>query len=132
VARWIVNELPPALGDRELADVRLTGAGLAALVAAVESGEITGQVAKEVFAEMVDGGADPRQVIAGRGLTQVSDEGAIAAIVDRVLADNGDKVEQYHAGKAALLGYFVGQAIKASQGRANPQIVQAVVRDRLG
>jgi glutaminyl-tRNA synthetase len=132
VARWIVNDLPPALADRDLADTPLTGAGLAALVAAVESGEITGQVAKDVFAEMVERGADPRQVIAEEGLAQVSDEGAIAGMVDRVLADNAGKVEEYRAGKSALFGFFVGQVIKGSQGKANPKVVQELVKARLG
>ncbi len=131
VARWIVNELPPALGDRELADTALTGPALGALVAAMEAGEITGPVAKDVFAEMVETGADPRTVIAERGLAQVSDDAAIAAIVDGVLAANAGKVDEYSAGKTALFGFFVGQVIKGSQGKANPQVVQRLVRDRL-
>jgi glutaminyl-tRNA synthetase len=132
VARWIVNELPPALGERELVDTALTGPALGALVAAVESGEITAPVAKDVLVEVVNTGADPGTVIAERGLAQVSDEGAIAAIVDGVLAANAGKVEEYRAGKAALFGFFVGQVIKGSQGKANPQVVQRLVRDRLG
>ncbi len=132
VARWIVNELPPALGDRELADTPLTGPALGALVAAVEAGEITGQVAKEVFVEMVERGADPREVIARRGLAQVSDEAAITAMVDGVLAASAGKVDDYRAGKTALFGFFVGQVIKASKGTANPQVVQQLVRTRLG
>jgi glutaminyl-tRNA synthetase len=132
VARWIVNELPPALGDREVAQTRLTGPALGTLVAAIESGEITSQVAKDIFAEMVERGADPREVIAGRGLAQVNDEGTIAAMVDQVLAANPDKVGQYRTGKTALFGFFVGQVIRASQGKANPQAVQKLVRDRLG
>ncbi len=132
VARWIVNELPPALGDREIAETRLTGPAVGTLVTAVVAGEITAQVAKDVFTEMVERGADPRQVITERGLAQVNDEGAIGAIVDDVLAANGDKVDQYRGGKTALFGFFVGQVIKRSQGKANPQSVQRLVRDRLG
>ncbi len=132
VARWLVNELPPALGDRELAETRLTGSALGTLVAAIESGEITSQVAKDVFAEMVERGADPREVIAERGLAQVNDEETIVALVDQVVAANPDKVVQYRAGKTALFGFFVGQVIRASQGKANPQVVQKLVRDRLG
>jgi glutaminyl-tRNA synthetase len=131
VARWIVNELPPALGDRPLADTRLTGTGLSAIVAAVEGGEISAVVAKDVFAEVMDSGADPRQIIADRGLAQVSDEGAIASIVDDVMAGNADKVEQYRAGKTALFGFFVGQTIKRSGGTANPEVVQRVLAERL-
>ncbi|MGI8809495.1 MAG: glutamine--tRNA ligase/YqeY domain fusion protein [Acidimicrobiales bacterium] len=132
VARWIVNELPPALGDRELGDTRLEGAALGSLVALMESGRITGQVAKEVFAEMIERGADPRQVIAERGLAQVDDESAIAALVDEVVGANVDKVDQYRGGKTALFGFFVGQVIKASHGKANPRVVQELMRNRLG
>ncbi|MDQ3642756.1 MAG: glutamine--tRNA ligase, partial [Actinomycetota bacterium] len=132
VARWIVNELPPALGERELADTRLSGPALGTLLSAVDSGEITAQVAKDVFVEMVERGAEPRAIIAERGLAQVNDEDAIAGIVDQVVSANADKADQYRGGKTALFGFFVGQVIKASQGKANPQVVQKLVRDRLG
>jgi len=132
VARWVVNELLPALGDRRLAETRITGAGLGALLVAVESGAITGPVAKEVLAEMLEGGGDPGRIVAERGLAQVSDEGAIAAIVDGVLAGNADKVDLYRDGRTALFGFFVGQVIRASQGKANPQVVQALLAERLG
>ena len=132
MARWVINELPRELGDRSLDETPLTGRGLAALVLAVESGEITGAAAKDVFAEMVERGGDPRQIIAERGLAQVSDEAAIAAIVDEVLAANPDKVDQYRAGKTGLLGFFVGQVVRSSQGKANPQVVQRVLGARLG
>ncbi len=131
VTRWIVNELPPALGDRDVADVPLTGAGLAALVVAVESGAITGAAGKEVLAEMVERGGEPDAIIAERGLAQVSDEGALAALVDQVIAANPDKVALYRGGKTALFGFFVGQAIRASSGNANPQVVQRLLSERL-
>jgi glutaminyl-tRNA synthetase len=132
VARWIINELPRELGEHQLAETPLTGAGLGALVMAVESGEISGPAAKEVFAEMMRRGGDPGQIIAERGLAQVSDEGAIATIVDEVLAGNPDKVDQYRGGKTALIGFFVGQVVRASQGKANPQVVQKLLAERLG
>ncbi|HEX3623199.1 MAG TPA: glutamine--tRNA ligase/YqeY domain fusion protein [Acidimicrobiales bacterium] len=131
-ARWILNELPPALGDRELADSPITGAALAGLVTAAEAGRITGPAAKEVFAELVGKGGDAEQIIAARGLTQVSDEGAIAAMVDDVLAANQDKVALYREGKTALLGFFVGQVVRASNGKANPRVVQKLLAERLG
>ncbi len=131
VARWIVNELPPALGDRELAAVPLTGAGLAALVAAVESGVITGTAAKDVLAVMVEQGGEPEAIIAERGLAQVSDENAIAVIVDEVVAANPEKAALYRDGKTALFGFFVGQVLRASHGTASPQVVQKVLTERL-
>jgi glutaminyl-tRNA synthetase len=132
VARWIVNELPPALGDRELAEAPITGAGVGALVTAVESGEITAAAAKEVFSEMAERGGDPREIVIRRGLAQVSDEGAIGAIVDAVIAGNPDKVTAYRGGKTALFGFLVGQVVRASQGKANPQVIHKVLAERLG
>jgi glutaminyl-tRNA synthetase len=132
VARWIINELPRELGERSLADVPLTAAALGSLVRAVESGTISGPAGKEVFAVLMEQGGDPERIIADRGLAQVSDEAAIAALVDDVIAANPDKVAAYRAGKTALAGFFVGQVVRASQGTANPQVVQKVVADRLG
>ncbi|HEV7865379.1 MAG TPA: glutamine--tRNA ligase/YqeY domain fusion protein [Acidimicrobiia bacterium] len=131
VARWIINEVPRELGDRELADVPMTAAALGSLVSAVESKAISGPAGKEVFAVLMTGGGDPEQIIAERGLAQVSDEGAIAAMVDEVIAANPDKAAAYRAGKTALAGFFVGQVVRASQGKANPQVVQKLVADRL-
>jgi glutaminyl-tRNA synthetase len=130
-ARWIINELPRELGDRSLEETPLTGQGLAALLQAVESGEVTGPAAKDVFAEMVTGGGDPLQIIAARGLAQISDEGTIAGIVSEVLQANPDKVDQYRAGKTGLMGFFVGQVVRSTQGKANPQVVQRVLGARL-
>jgi Asp-tRNA(Asn)/Glu-tRNA(Gln) amidotransferase B subunit len=132
VARWIINELPRELGERELTEVPLTPASLGSLVKAVESGQISNPAGKEVFAVLIDRGGDPEQIIAERGLAQVSDEAAIAAMVDEVIAANSDKADAYRAGKTALAGFFVGQVVRASQGKANPQVVQKLVAERLG
>ncbi len=132
VARWVINELPRELGDRPLDGTKLTGKGLGAVVLAVESGEITGAAAKDVFSELVKRGGDPRQIIDERGLAQVSDEDAIATIVNEVLAANADKVDLYRAGKTGLFGFFVGQVLRTSQGKANPVVVQRLLSSRLG
>jgi glutaminyl-tRNA synthetase len=132
VARWIINELPRELGERDLADVPMTPASFGALVSAVESGQISGPAGKEVFAVLIGEGGDPAQIIADRGLAQVSDESAIATMVDEVIAANPDKVEAYRGGKTQLMGFFVGQTVRASQGKANPQVVQKLLAERLG
>ena len=132
VARWLVNELPRELGDRQLDEVPLTGAALGGLLRAVESGAISGPAGKEVFAVLMAEGGDPDRIIAERGLAQISDEAAIAAIVDEVIAANPDKAGAYRSGKTALAGFFVGQVVRASQGKANPQVVQKLVAERLG
>jgi glutaminyl-tRNA synthetase len=131
-ARWFINEMPRELGDRPIDRTPLTGAALATLLQALTAGEITGVAAKEVFAEMVGEGGDPRAIIADRGLAQVSDEDAISVIVDDVLSANPDKVDQYRAGKAALFGFFVGQVMRSSAGKANPRVVQQLLTARLG
>jgi glutaminyl-tRNA synthetase len=130
-ARWIINELPGELGDRPLHAARFTAPGLAELLLALEAGEITGTAAKDVFAEMVERGGQPKEIIAERGLAQVSDEAVIASLVDKVLAANPDKVDGYRAGKIGLLGFFVGQVVRSSQGKANPQVVQQLLAARL-
>ncbi len=99
---------------------------------ALESGEITGAAAKDVFAEMIDRGGDPRQIIAERGLVQVSDEAVIARIVEAVLDAHPDEVKQYRAGKTGLRGFFVGQVVRSSDGRANPQVIQQLLDKQLG
>jgi Asp-tRNA(Asn)/Glu-tRNA(Gln) amidotransferase B subunit len=131
VARWIINDLSHALADRDLSASPMTGAAFGRLVVVAESGAINGGAAKEVLAELLARGGDPEEIIAARGLAQVSDEESIAAIVEQVLDANGDKVGQYRAGKAALLGFFVGQVVRASHGRANPQVVQKLLVERL-
>jgi glutaminyl-tRNA synthetase len=132
VARWVINELPRELGDRSLDQTPLTGRGLAGLLLALDAGEITGAAAKDVFAEMVDHGGDPRQIIAERGLTQVSDDATIALMVESVLNANAGKVKEYRAGKTGLWGFFVGQVVRSSDGKANPQVVQRVLSEHLG
>jgi glutaminyl-tRNA synthetase len=131
-ARWVINDLPRELADRPGDRTPLTGAGLATLLQLVTSGAITGVAAKEVLAEMARNGGDPRVIIADRGLAQVSDARTITSIIDEVLAANPDKVEQYRGGKTGLLGFFIGQVMRSSAGRANPQVIQQLLGDRLG
>ena len=130
-ARWVINELPRELGDRSLDESRLTGPGWPRC-----SGRRVGRDHRSGGQRGLcrDGrrGGDPEQIIAERGLAQVSDEDTIAALVDEVLAANPDKVDQYRAGKTGLLGFFVGQVVRSSQGKANPQVVQRLLGDRLG
>ncbi|MGH9126585.1 MAG: glutamine--tRNA ligase/YqeY domain fusion protein [Acidimicrobiales bacterium] len=131
VARWVINEVPRELGERDLGDTALTGAALGALVQVAESGQITAAAAKEVFSELVSHGGDPRDIIAERGLAQISDEDAIGRLVDEVLASNQEKVDQYRGGKTGLLGFFVGQVVRASRGKADPQVVHKLLGQRL-
>ncbi|MDW8425611.1 MAG: glutamine--tRNA ligase/YqeY domain fusion protein, partial [Meiothermus sp.] len=129
LAHWVVNDLAPAL-RAGASGVRPEG--LAGLVKLLESGEINTRIAKDVLAEAQASGEDPVEIVRRKGLRQVSDEGALEAIVDRILAENPDKVAAYRGGKTGLLGFFVGQVMRETQGQAKPQLVQELVSRKLG
>jgi glutaminyl-tRNA synthetase len=131
VAKWVINELPRALGERDPAAVPSLGARLGALVALVEDGAISATAGREVLELMLGDERGPRAIVDERGLAQVSDDAALAPIIDRVLAANAGKVEEYKAGKTGLLGFFVGQVMQASGGKADPKRVKALVAARL-
>ncbi len=95
-------------------------------------GEISGSQAKEIYEIVLKTGRDPAEIAETEGLKQQSDTGAIEAEIDKVLAANQDKVEQYRGGKDKLFGFFVGQTMKAMQGKANPQVVNELLKAKLG
>jgi glutaminyl-tRNA synthetase len=130
-AKLIVNELPRVLGDASLADSRLTAGSLAALLALLEAGTITGPAGKDVLAELCAHGGDARAIVESRGLAALADTGALEAIVDDVMAKNAAKVAEYRAGRTGLVGFFVGQVVRAAGGKASPQLVQEVVTKKL-
>jgi glutaminyl-tRNA synthetase len=130
-ARWIVLELPRALGDRPLAEAPFGGAELAALIQLADAGAITGPVAKDVLAELARAGGDPRQIVAARGLDQKLSAAAIDALVDAAIAENPGKVAELRGGRKGLLGFFVGAVVKASGGKADPKDVTAALHRKL-
>jgi len=133
-ANWLISELFGALNKagHELADSPLSPAAGAELLALVGKGTISGSIAKQVLEKMLETGDGANAIVEREGLKQESDSGAIEAAVDKVLADNADKVEQYRGGKEALFGFFVGQTMKAMQGKGNPQVVNEVLKQKLG
>jgi glutaminyl-tRNA synthetase len=131
IAGWVVTEVARELKDRSGDDLPVSGAQLGALVALVDEGTINRPAAKEVFGEMVRNGGEPAAIVTARGLEQISDASAVEALVDKVIESNGNKVTEYQAGRTGLLGFFVGQVMKESAGKANPELVQTLVRDRL-
>ena len=133
-ANWMTVELFGALNKRgeTLADSPVSPAALGELVGLISDGTISGRIAKDVFAEMVEGGGSAAAIVEAKGLKQVSDSGAIEAMVDEVLAANQDKVEEYRGGKDKLFGFFVGQVMKASGGQANPGMVNELLKSKLG
>jgi glutaminyl-tRNA synthetase len=131
IAGWVVTEVARELKQRSGDDLPVSGAQLGALVSLVDNGTINRPAAKEVFAEMVQNGGDPAAIVTAKGLEQISDSNAVAALVEKVIDSNGNKVAEYQAGRTGLLGFFVGQVMKESAGRANPALVQTLVRERL-
>ena len=133
-ANWLLSELYGALNrlGRSLDDSPVSPEQGAELLALVADGTISGTIAKQVFEIMLETGDTAGRIVEEKGLKQTSDTGAIEAMIARVLADNADKVEQYKGGKEALFGFFVGQTMKAMQGKANPQIVNELLKKALG
>lgn len=132
IANWLVNELRRELKERPLAELALTPAGLAELIKLIDEGVISTRSAKELFAELVTTGDSPRALVEARGLMQVIDTEALEPVVARLLAAHPDKVAGYRAGKTGLLGFFVGQVMRETGGRANPQLVQELLGRQLG
>ena len=97
----------------------------------ISSGKISGKIAKDVFEKMQVGDKDPNQIVEKEGLTQESDPKELEKIIDAVLLDNQDKVAQYKSGKEKLFGYFVGEVMKLSTGKANPQLVNQILKNLL-
>ena len=133
-ANWVVAELFGALNrlGRDIADCPVTPTAAAELLALVADGTISGSIAKTVFEKMLESGDGAGAIVEREGLRQTSDTGAIDAEIDRILGENADKVAQYKAGKEALFGFFVGQTMKAMAGKANPGVVNARLRAKLG
>jgi aspartyl-tRNA(Asn)/glutamyl-tRNA(Gln) amidotransferase subunit B len=133
-ANWVVAELFGALNRRgeTIADTPISPEEAAELLKLVADGTISGTIAKQVFEIMLETGIAPGKIVEERGLKQTSDTGAIDAEIDKILAANADKVDQYKAGKEALFGFFVGQTMKAMQGKANPGVVNERLRAKLG
>jgi aspartyl-tRNA(Asn)/glutamyl-tRNA(Gln) amidotransferase subunit B len=133
-ANWLISELFGALNrlGRTLDNSPVDPAGAAELLALVADGTISNTIAKQVFEKMLESGDGAGAIVEREGLKQTSDTGAIDAAVGKVLADNADKVEQFKAGKEALFGFFVGQTMKAMQGKANPQVVNEALKKALG
>ncbi|WP_159885226.1 Asp-tRNA(Asn)/Glu-tRNA(Gln) amidotransferase subunit GatB [Paenibacillus puerhi] len=133
VSNWIMGELLGYLNANslELADVRITGQGLGEMIGLIEKGTISSKIAKTVFKSMLETGKSPQAIVEEQGLVQISDEGAIAAIVDQVVEKNPQSVADFKAGKDKAVGFLVGQIMKETKGKANPGLVNKLILDRL-
>ncbi|MHB8743207.1 MAG: Asp-tRNA(Asn)/Glu-tRNA(Gln) amidotransferase subunit GatB, partial [Sulfuricaulis sp.] len=132
-ANWVTGELAAFLNrdNKDIADSPVTVAMLAGLLRRMADNTISGKIAKDVFEAMWQGEGDADAVIANKGLKQITDTSAIAQVIDEIIASNPKQLEQYRAGKEALFGYFVGQVMKATQGKANPSQVNDLLKQKL-
>ena len=133
-ANWILSELLYALKEagREITQSPVSPEGLAGLLQLISEGKLSGRMGKDVLGEMFRTGKPSEAVVAEQGLEQITDAEVIARVVREVVAANPRQVEQYRKGKAATLGWFVGQVMKATRGQANPQVVQETLKKELG
>ncbi|MFF2483254.1 Asp-tRNA(Asn)/Glu-tRNA(Gln) amidotransferase subunit GatB [Paenibacillus sp. NPDC058071] len=133
VSNWIMGDLLGYLNANglELSEVKLTGQGLGEMIGLLEKGTISNKIAKTVFKAMLESGKLPQQIVEEQGLVQISDEGAILAIVDQIIANNPQSVEDFKAGKDKAIGFLVGQIMKETKGKANPGLVNKLLLDRL-
>lgn len=133
-SNWVTGELFGALNriGKDITQSPVTPGQAAELLALVADGTLSGSLAKQVFEVMLETGDAPGKIVEERGLKQTSDTGAIEAVIADVLAKNPNQLEQYRGGKVALFGFFVGQTMKAMGGKANPQVVNDLLRKALG
>ncbi len=133
IANWVTGDLFGLLNDAgvELTEAKVTPAGLAALVRLVDAGRISGKQAKGVLQAMFDSGAEPEAIVAERGLEQVSDEAALQGAVDEAIAANPDAADKVRAGNLNTIGFLVGQVMRRTGGRADPRVVNELLRRKL-
>jgi len=133
-ANWVLGDLSAYLNASgvEVADCPVKAAHLAELLGLVDDGTLSGKMAKEVFETMTSTGKDAKTIVAEKGLGQISDTGELEAIVARIVAANPGPAEEFRQGREKVLGFFVGQVMKETRGQANPQIVNDLLRKRLG
>ena len=132
-ANWVTGDLFGVLNKRGLGIEAspVSAASLGEMIDLIADSTISGKIAKDVFAEMVETGASAAAIVEAKGLRQVTDSGAIEAVIDAVLADQPGKVAEYRSGKDKLFGFFVGQVMKATGGKANPGLLNDLLRHKL-
>ena len=131
LANWFINQLLGLTKDRPLDESPIGGAAFGKLVKLVDEGVISRNQGKQVLAEMLATGDAPETIIAAKGMSQISDTDALAPIIDQIMADNAGKVAAYRSGKTGLIGFFMGQVMRATGGKANPQVVKELVETKL-
>ena len=134
IANWIISELLRELSDAgiSISETKITPENLTQMIELINKGTISGKIAKTVFAEMFKSGKKPDLIVEEKGLVQVSDSSAIEEFVNKAIDENQTQVQQYRDGNPKVLQYFVGQVMKLSRGKANPQMVVKLLKEKLG
>ena len=130
---WITGELFAVLNNKnlEISQSPISAKNLAKLVNLIKNGTISGKIAKTIFELMMDGDKDPQIIVEEKGLKQESDPKALESLIDKIINDNREKAIEYKNGKEKLFGFFVGQAMKVSGGKANPQLINEILKKKL-
>ncbi|MDP5276992.1 Asp-tRNA(Asn)/Glu-tRNA(Gln) amidotransferase subunit GatB [Chengkuizengella axinellae] len=133
VSNWMMGDLLGYLNanNLELPDVKVTGKGLGEMIGLIEKGTISSKIAKQVFKDMIESGKAPQTIVEEKGLVQISDEGAIKTIVQQIIEKNPQSVSDYKAGKQKAIGFLVGQVMKETKGKANPGLVNKLIKESL-
>jgi aspartyl-tRNA(Asn)/glutamyl-tRNA(Gln) amidotransferase subunit B len=132
-ANWVMGDLAALLkaAEKDIAESPVSAENLGQLIKLIADGKISGKIAKELLPKMAETGEPPEKLVEREGLSQISDEGALLKIIDEVIAANPKQLEQYRAGKTTVIGFFVGQVMKASRGQGDPAAVNRLLKDRL-
>ncbi|MDC0933883.1 glutamine--tRNA ligase/YqeY domain fusion protein, partial [Arcobacteraceae bacterium] len=131
IANIVANDVAKELKEKESNELKFTAVQIAQLVKMIDNKTISSKIAKQVFEEMVKSGDAPAKIVEDKGLVQISDPAIISPIIDDIIAKNPDNVEKFKAGNTKLLGFFVGQVLKSTGGKANPQVVNKLVAEKL-
>ena len=132
-SNWITGELFALLNEKnlEITQSPISAKNLSKLINLIKDGTISGKIAKTVFEMMAEGNKNPIEIVKEKGLKQQSDPKELEKLIEKVINDNQDKVKEYKSGKEKLFGFFVGQAMKVSGGKANPQLVNEILKKKL-
>ena len=132
-ANWITGEFFGRLNknNQSIYESKINAEKLVGLIRLIMDNTISGKIAKDVFDQMFETGQDAQNIVKEKGLEQITDTSAIEGIINKILTDNQDKVEQYKSGKDKLFGFFVGQTMKDTGGKANPQVVNDILKKKL-
>jgi glutaminyl-tRNA synthetase len=131
IGNWIANELSRELKDKKVDELPFNAVQLAELVELIDNGTISGKIAKDVFAEMLEKGGNPKTIVDVKGLLQISDVNSLVPIIDKIIMNNPENVSKYKEGRTSLLGFFVGQVMKETGGKANPKLVNDLILKKL-